>query len=228
MDMDTVKLIESLFRWKMPILIGDTTLYLRIVSDAVLEDARHHALLAARKLRKAMRDPEGDEYLIHLDSMHDADMAELVVSILNMKVRSLAREYLSMNAKPVVPELSDNASQEEQERHLTAKEERDASYLEAMQAHLEAWQADYTTVLNAMSREDLERIYKKERTDKVCEDAFTEAFEFYVLAHSLYLDEACKRRAFTLEEFRDIPTGVKGHVRDTYNALSISSDSLKN
>jgi hypothetical protein len=226
--MDTAKLIESLFRWKKQVTVGETTLYMRVVSDAVIEDARKAALIASRRLRQSLRDVTSDDYLIYLDGVVEFTDEELRNAVTSLSSRDIAREYVNQNPRPVIEPLGDYPTQEQQEEHEAAKEARESEYFEALQAHLVSWQNEFTAGIARLSREQLEAMYKKHRADRVCEDEFTRAFEEFVVAASVYSDEKYRNRAFTVVEYRQLPTKVKEYLRTEYNTLSMQMDDVKN
>lgn len=221
-------LMAKLFQWKSEIEVLGVTFYLKIVTDAVVEDARKHALLVSRRMRRNLRDPLTDEYLMHLDATKDLSDDELKSGLVNLASRDVARAWMNTNPKAPIDPLGDNPSQEEQEQYEAAKEQQETDYLNALQAHLETWQADYEKVMKKQSREQLEAMYRKLRTDRVCEELFGQEFEDYLLAHAIFADPEYKQRAFTIEELSDLPTLVKTRFRDEYNVLSMSMDTIKN
>jgi hypothetical protein len=126
--MDTTQLMEKLFKWKGVVDYDGMQFYVRVVSDAVIEDARRFALLESRKLRKALRDTASDDYLIHIDLVHDLSDEDLRLSVINLSSRDVAREYVNLNPKSVLEPLGDYPTQEEQEQYEEAKERREIDY----------------------------------------------------------------------------------------------------
>jgi hypothetical protein len=224
----TAALMEKLFHWKTELEVLGITFYMKVVTDAVVEDGRKFALLESRRMRRALRNPETDEYLMHLDAVTDLSDDDLKMGLINLASRDIARAWLNNNPRPVLEALGDHPTQEEQEVQEEAKETREEEYFNSLQDHLKLWQTDYEKVVKKQSREQLEGMYRKLRTDRVCEDLFSQRFEDYLLVHAIFTDPEFKQRAFTLDEIQELPTQVKTRFRDEYNTLSMSMDDIKN
>lgn len=221
-------LMAKLFRWRTSVTYNGVTLYLRVVSDATVEDARRAALLAARKLRKELRDQASDEYLLHLDAYDEYTRDELSAVIQIAASREIMREYLNTNPRPRLDPLPDHPSQEQLEEFEAAKADRDEAYITAMQEHVEAWRVEFEQRLATMTDEQLRAGAKRYRTDELCETLFNSVFETYVVAASVYVDERYAKRAFTVEEYKQLPTEVQRTLYDAYNTMNIATDDVKN
>jgi hypothetical protein len=221
-------LLQKLFKWKKHIQYEDVDFYLRIVGDQVVEDARHYALLESRKMRRDLRNPESDAFLIHLDPMKDLDDDDLKAAIVIIAASDIMRDYTAATPKPITPPLGNNPSLEEQEQHELEKEEAEKEYIENVQAYVEEWRVKFMAQLDRVTRENLEKQYAKYRTDRVCLDVFNRTFEDHLVAGSIYSDENYKERSFTFDEFRSLPNDVREVFRDAYVSMSIDPDTIKN
>lgn len=229
--MDTRKmdeLILKLFRFKKEVAFNDITLYLRVVSDAVLEDARQHGLLESRKLRRDLRNHDSDAYLIYLDAIDELDTEQLVNGNINLAMRDIMQEYMAMTPLEQLPALTDNPSLEEQEDYEAAKKERETNYLNDMQTYVDSWKEGYEKSLRAMKRERLLQEFKLKRVDDVCRDLFVKEYESYVLSSAVFVDAEYKVRAFkNVTDFKQAPTDFRDFISREYNNLTVSSDDLK-
>jgi len=228
MTISTDALLAKLFRWKTKETIEGVDFYIRVVSDQAIDDARREALLEARKLRRSLRDPNSDDYLIYLDPLSDLTDDQLRNVVTTSAMREVMRDYFNTNPRPVLPALGDNPTQAEQEEYEVAKEEREGAYIADMEIYVENWRKDFVAMLEKRDTEWLLRTARANRTDQVCEERFSEVFQEYVVAAAIYTDDKYKTRMFTVEQYRQLPTEVKERLRDAYNNMSVSPDQIKN
>ena len=221
-------LMTKLFSWKNHITIEGVDFYLRVVSDHVIDDARREALLAARKLRRTLRDTDSDDYLIYLDPLADLEDDGLRNLIIVVAMREVMREYLNTNPRPIIEPLGDNPTQEEQETYEETKENREGEYLAEMESYVANWRTDFEAGLQKRPRDYLLNMAKANRVDQICEEKFSSVFEDYVVANSIYTDDKYKTRMFTLEQYKELPSDIRLKLRDAYNSLSVSPEQIKN
>ncbi len=225
----TESLLSRLFKWTTSVDINGVKLYVRIVADSTIEDARRHALLTARKLRVALRDVSSDEYLISLEPFdYDWNRENLLAYIQISAAKEVMQEYISSNPKPQLTKLGDNPTQEDLENLEVDKIERDAEYLKAAQEYVEDWRQRFLADLEKRTDDDLRIIAKKYKTDELANALYEKSFEDYILCNSVYTDTNLKQKAFTLEEYKELPNEIKQKFYDAYNSINIGSDDLKN
>lgn len=224
----TNELVQKLFAYKKEVAVNDDVLvYMRIPGDQVVEDARNAALLESRKLRRELRNPESDAYLLHIDAMEDLEDDDLIQACANLAVRDVMRDFVNANPKASLPELSDYPTQAEQEEYAAAKVERENEYLRSLQAYVEDWRKSYTSGLRKQNRDKLKNAFHKLKTDRVCEEKFSEMFEDLIIVEAIFADADCKQRAFTVAEFNNLPSVVKNRLRSEFSTLSISGEDIK-
>jgi len=221
-------IFTKLFDWKKAVDYKGNKFYIRIVSESVVNDAQRYALLESRKLRKLLRDSNTDDYLIYLDSISDLEDDEVVAVAVMAASRDVMRDYMNANPKPQIDPLPDNATQEDLENYEQAKEERDELYIKNMQESVEAWRVDFTNMITNQPRDKKEAIARKHRIDRITEDRFTQEFEDYIVASSIYEDKEYKKRALSLEQYKSLPADVKTFFKDSYNSITIGADDVKN
>lgn len=228
MAINTEALMDKLFKWKTSIKIDDSTFYVRVVSDQVVDDARRSGLLEARKLRRDLRDVNNDEYLLHLDALQDLEEEDLRSLIISNQMKDVMRQYLNTNPRPTIPPLGDNPSQEDQEEYEAVKESRDDEYLKDMTSYVEAWEKEFRSTLSNRTQEQLLHMARQNRVDQVCEARFTEVFENHIVANSVYGDDKYKVKLFTVDQYKQLPVDLKRQLRDAYNSMNIGADDIKN
>lgn len=221
-------LMAKLFRWRKKVEYNGITFYLRVVSDATVEDARKQSLLASRKMRKQLRDDTSDEYLIYLDQYNDLTKEELSAYVQIVASRDVMRDYISNNPRSQLDALPDHPTQEQQEELEAARIQRDLEYVEHMQEAVEAWRVDFEKRLDTMTPETIIKLAKKYRTDELCEGMFNREFESYVVASSIYADDRYTKRMMSVENYRQLPTEVQQILYDAYNTMNVPADEIKN
>ena len=118
--------------------------------------------------------------------------------------------------------------EEQQEQHEADKLQRETDYIEAMTTYVESWRVEYTASISKRTVEELRSLAERYRSDRICEDLFTREFEDRILAASVYADAEYKARAFTYDQYRELPAEVKTVLRNAYNGMNLTSDDLKN
>lgn len=219
---------DKLFNWKHSFEYRGQRFYQRIVSDMVVEDARRFALLESRKLRRELRNENSDDYLIFIDPVHDLSDDEIRNVLVYAASRDVMQDYIRTNPRRVLDRPGDGATLEEQEEYEVQLKERDDEYVEDLRTYIDSWEEKYRAGIKDAPREALVRLYKTAQTDQVCNDRFTQEFEFYVIAHSLFIDEKMTKKAFTFEEFRALPDEARSEFRAEYNKINIGADDIKN
>jgi hypothetical protein len=220
-------MIARLFKFKKQLVYGDVTLYMRIPGDQKVDDIRNESLLASRRLRKALRNPESDEYLLHIDIVEDISDDDLKIACVNLAMRDIMRDYLNNNPRPILPSLGDNPSQEEQENLIAARAQREIDYADSMRAYVEDWRTRYMSGLDKATSDQLKNVYKRLKVDRVCEEEFSSYFEDRIISASVYTDADYAVEAFTIEEFKGLPTEFKTFLREEFTSLNVSGDDLK-
>lgn len=221
------ELISKLFEFTKEVKIKNQKLYLRIPGDNVVEEARRESLLESRKLRRSLRTPDSDDYLIHLDPVEDYDKDEIIAMCLTLGMRDVMRTYIQTHPKPQLTSLGDNPSLEDQEQHEAEKVQRDIDYNDNMRLHIENWRDSYNKTLNNMDIEQVKNVYKRLKTERVCEDTFNREFEDRIMTYSIYTDKDHKKPAFTIDEYRNLPSNIKTELQEEYGSISLGSDELK-
>jgi hypothetical protein len=225
---NTEALMAKLFSWKTVVEFEGSKFPMRVVSDHVIDDARRYALIESRKLRRSLRDENSDDFLIHIDPLRDLDVDDYLNLIIFSAVRDTMRTYMSNNPRPVIEPLGDNPSQEEQENHEADKEKRDEEYIVEMQAYMKSWQDEFKIGLERKTKDQLEILARRYRTDTLCEELFSAVFEEYIVAASIYTDEKYKERMFSLEQFKNLPMALRVKLIDAYRNLNITAEDVKN
>lgn len=228
MKFSNESLLAKLFRWRTTVTYNGVTFYIRVVSDATVEDARKYGLLAARKLRKLLRDVNSDDYMLYLEVYDDYTRDDLSAAIQVAASREVMREYLNANPRQQLEPLPDNPTQEQYEEHEAAKETRDDEFIVGMQEHVEAWRVDFEKRLADMTDDALRAAARRYRIDDLCETAFNREFEAYVVSASVYADDRYTKRAMSVDEYKELPTEVQRILYDAYNNMNVSADDIKN
>lgn len=221
-------LMAKLFRWKTSVDFNGVSFYLRVVSDATVEDARKYALLNSRQMRRSLRNSNTDEYMIYLDQYDDFTKSELNAFIQIAASKETMREYLSNNPRPQLDQLPDSPTQEQIEEYEAARQANQEEYIKTMQDSIEVWRVDFEKALDTQTEDALRAMARKYRTDEVCENVFNAEFEAFIVASSVYGDDKYSRQLFTVTEYKNLPTEVKDVLYNAYNNMNIAADDVKN
>lgn len=223
------QIFSKLFNFKTSFAARGITFYMRVVNDSVVDDARSGALLESRKMRRSLRDPNTTEYLIHLDVINDFTDEELKNLITVNASRDVMREYIQNTPRPQLDPLPTNPTQEQQEEHEAAKNEREEVYWNNLDEHLKQWRDTFMAGLDARDRKYWEFMARRYQTDMICEQVFTEYFEDYVAWNSLYTDDKYKTKVFdSLDAYKQLPADLRAELRAKYNDLTVGADDVKN
>ncbi len=222
-------IFTKLFNFKTSFPLRGITFHMRVVPDSVVEDARSQALLQARRMRRALRDPNTEEYLVHLDVLNDFTDEELMNLITVNASRDVMREWVNRTPKPILEPLGDNPSQEQQEEHEAAREARETEYFDDLENHMKSWRVEFRSSLEKKDRKYWEFMARRHQTDMVCEQEFTKSFEDYIVAHSLYTDDKYKTRLFdSVDAYKELPSDMRDTLAVKYQELTVSADDVKN
>jgi len=91
--------------------------YMRILGDADLNKARVYALRESAKLRRALRDPESDEYLISVKDKEDLTKDDLVNYNIIFSARELTQSLWKNVKVPYPKQPKSDAPLEEMEKY---------------------------------------------------------------------------------------------------------------
>lgn len=229
MAITSEQIFSKLFNFKKTVVVHNITFYMRIVPDSVVEDARSKALLEARKMRRALRDPNTTEYLVYLDVLSDFTDEELQNLIAVNASRDVMRQFIQSTPRPVLEPLGDNPTQEQQEEYVAAKDKQEEDYFNELEEYMKAWRETFTAGLEARDRKYWEFMARRFQTDATCEQVFTDFFEDYIVGSSLYTDDKYKTRLFeSPEEYKQLPSDIRQELRTKYQELTVSTDDIKN
>lgn len=221
------ELLKKLFSYTTTVDYRGTTFYLRLPSVQVVEQARKEALLRSNALRRALRNPDSEEYLVYIDPALDYTKDQLITYCLAKGLLDAAREYRQRTPKPALPKLPDYPTQEQQEEYEVAAQERETQYMEGLKAYLLDYEREYRQALEQRTQEQLFEEYRKMRTDEVCTDTFNRTFETKLMVASVFLDSAHTIPAFTEEEYAALPQAVRALFEQALSNISLTDDDLK-
>lgn len=221
------ELLQKLFTYTTQVTYKGVTFYLRLPNEQVIADARDRALLASNALRRELRNPDSEAYLMYLSPAEDYTQNELQAYVLLQQLLEAMRAYQQRNPKPALPKLSDYPTLEEQEAYAVAQQQRDQEYQAAMETYFEQWREERLRELEQLSREQLLQLYKKHRIDALCQEKFTDVFERYVMAAAVFLDPDFTQPAFTFETYANVPKHIRSMLEQALTSITPTDDELK-
>jgi hypothetical protein len=224
---------SPVFDWFAQQEITDTNgnifkVFIRIVGENELGQAKVFALRKVNELRLKLNDPSSDERLGLLLPKELIDAEQLRATILYFKLQELVREAGKEIKIKYPKEPSDESDIEAhakyQEELDTWQDKLNAKIQEYTNAKYEKVLADYKN----KTTDDLYPEYVKLITLQLCEQEFQNNLRDMCTYFGTYKDEELKERFFSsFTEFENLHSKVKQQFLDFYHDLDLSTDELK-
>lgn len=231
--------LSELFRWKTKIELKDVfdrpmldgekpwVLYLRIVGDNDLSEARNEALKRSRVLRSKLRDFESSEYIANFVGMDSLTKDEMINAIIVSEISDYRDEGLSSIKEEIIPELPDEATLEQQEEYQHKIEEKETKPNEKLLKFIENKGEQRRKELS--EKEDLKKMYVDAIINIRCSEEFLDTFRNYCIYKGTYEDEKYKKLAFdSFEDYLSCASQLKNTISQAYVKLELGIDALKN
>ena len=228
--------LKDLFKWNTEVEIKNkagevlTKLFVRLIGDVDYHQAQQHALLASRKLRKALKDPKTAEHQALCFDLDEREKTDLVFSILLAEVANF-RELAMADLGDAFfdEELPSDASLEDREQQQEAEEKFAKEKSDKLKAKMEEKSEIRKKELEKMSMKDLRKIFVESSINYKCLDEFTNVFREYSTFAGTFSDKNFKKPAFeSFDIFRNAAPNLKRQIMDAYLKLELTGDQLKN
>jgi hypothetical protein len=226
--------IDDLFKWKGQVEITDDqgnvieTLYQRVIGDADIQRARFAALKASKALRKDLKNPESDEYLVNIPLRGELPLEELIAVIIYSKAQELRKKAEEKIQEERVKEPRSDASLEKQENYIEELEQTRKEYDEALYEEIRKQAEKIEADLNTKSYDEVFDLYVAESIELLCRFRMVTTFDEYATFYGTYKDEDYKIRRFSsLEEFQDLATRIKDRLIRNYKLLELNLVDVK-
>ena len=234
--------LDNLFKWSgevhivnqrgEPVLDGGKplVLYQRVVGDADLSEARTHALMCSRVLRKALRDIGSQEYNALIPDTSTLDRETKVDNILNLRFlvyRDEAIRNLIPPRKPVEPEVG--SPLEMYEEYSAAEKEYSNKVDAEVRKSITEIVARERQKLSERSEQEIDKDFEAEVVDALCRAEMVNEFNRYSAYLGTFNDKKFKARAFaSYEEFSNASSALIKQILEAYLSIEVDSETLKN
>ncbi len=226
--------LAKLFNWGRKFEITDkygnpaTDVYIRLVGDAELNQARVKAIRASRELREKLKDQNSDERMVFMpdfDEMTDEAIAELITL---QKVREFVQEANREVDLPLPIEPHTDAPLERQEEYQKLVDEYPQKRQETLNAYVIGRANELTAQLKNENRTYLVKECERQIISARCEEEMIKKFSEYCAFFGTYKDEEFKIRYFEdIDEFENLPTEIQQQFISGYQSLDINVTELK-
>lgn len=227
-DVDITKLFYYKDTFELEINGQTIKIYMRLVGDAELNQARIAALRESANLRKKLKDRNSDESQAYFPDLTAVTKEELINALLSAKYSEIVKSVMDEKKIVLPPEPPSDADLETQEEYQKEVDNFDAKrekeIIEEVNNRLVKLQKEY----ESFSKEQLEDEYLSTSINQLCEYAMIQKFKNACTYFGTFKDSQYKRRMFnSLEEFENLPTKVKEAFNEFYSHLDIHEVELK-
>lgn len=229
--------IAMLFRWKTEVEVADPVtgerykLYIRLVGDADLNKAKVYGYRESAGLRKKLRDENSDERLSYIAEIKDYTTKDILVqTIILLETPEIFNEALKLVADDVLEprEPKTDATQEAWEEYQTKIDNFEIEFQNKIEDSMTYLQAKEQKRLSDYSIEELHELYLNVTINRLCEEAFQNAYYDMCVFMGVYLDDEYTTRAFnSFDEYLNAHPKLKIDLRAKYKDLEIGIDLLK-
>jgi hypothetical protein len=228
--------ISALFKWKLAYTLKGTTgepvlddtgteitVYIRVIGDNDLDEAKKYALRESKKLRLKYRE-HSEDVLPDIDSLTQTELAALVV----LNEASYLYKQAERDTTIPYPHSTDSLHIEDEEIFL----EKLDSYFEDLVAAIDEKAQKLFTERKAyyetLPVETLQNRAKNTYIDKIVELEIVKLYNDAILFYAIYEDEACTRRVFAdIDEVRNAAKFLKEQLYTEYSKLVLTDTELK-
>ncbi len=202
--------------------------YIRLVGDSELNQARVFALRESRKMRDKLKNPDSDEALAFLPNLDDFSKEEIIQLILSAKSGEILRQA-NRDVKITLPtEINSDASLEEQEEYQKEVDNFDEVYNNRLTERISQLIVNEEEKLKELSIDKLKQICLDSIINQIAESVMMDKFRQMCVYFGTYKDKNYTNRLFkSFEEFDKIPPEIKSQLIACYNKLDIGDIELK-
>lgn len=228
-DVDISKLFYYHDKFDLELKNGEKiSVYMRVVGDAELNQARVFALRESANLRKKLRTENSDEALAYLPDLDILDKDGLVKTILASVYSNIIREANNEVKFNLPAEPKSTSSLEEQEEYQEKIDNFDKEYNQLLMDKIEELIKIEETRLQNLSEEQLRKEALNKVINQICELKMIERFQEMCTYFATYKDDKYKERMFqSFEQFDNLPKAIKEQLIMFYNKLEIDEVTLK-
>ena len=216
--------LDQFFRVKSEIeLPGGVKCYLRTLADYEVRERQDRAVLASKKRRDELRDPDSELYKTYIAAIEFATDEDLRASIMALETREITRQVLE-EIQPRYIAFPDDATLEEKHEVIGKREKEEKAVRpkrdKAIKARVKALEKD----LGKRKRNYLvNRMRVAQENARVLQE-FVMAFDRLTVYYSCFKDKRRKERLFkSPEEVGQLSPVVINVLLDQYGRIDQAS-----
>jgi hypothetical protein len=228
--------IAKLFKWKTaytilgasgtPVL-DDTgveiTVYIRVIGDNDLDEAKKYALRESKKLRTQYRE-HPEDILPDVDSLTQSELAALVV----LNEASYLYKQAERDTTIPYPNSMDSLHIEDEEVFLEKLDSYFEDLVAAIDEKAQKLFTDRKTYYETLSLDVLQARAKNTYIDRLIEADLVKLYNDAILYYAIYYDEACTEKVFKdIPEVRNSSKVLKEQLYTEYSKLVLTDTDLK-
>lgn len=205
------------------------TVYIRLVGDAELNQARVFALRCSADMRSKLKDKNSDMHKAYIiENYDDFSKDDLVLLAANYSSSSIAKEALDLVSVPIPTEPKSDAPLEEQERYQKEVDEYPLKRFAVIREKMDELLAERKEKLLSKTKEEVIKEFESLLIATLCEQEMLTKFKEMCTYFGTYKDSGYKNRLFkSYDEFNNVLPDIKKQFIDSYASLEVSSDELK-
>ena len=226
--------ISNLFRWSRTVDIKDgskilATVYMRLVGDVDYQEARNVALKASKRLRVALRNKDSEEYKANLLDSMALTREEKLIGVNIYEMGDYRDEALMVTPEKAPPELPDNPTLEDQEKHQDALDKARTERAQALTDFMDKRSVARREEVSKLSGAEINDIYETALINAKCTEEFGRVFREYQVFRGTFDNKDFTTPSFSsYQEFTDSSLILKNQLTSAYIGLEISGEELKN
>ncbi|MGQ9642360.1 MAG: hypothetical protein ACUVT3_00715 [Ignavibacterium sp.] len=228
-DVDISRLFYYRDKFELETSSGEKIpIYMRVIGDAELNQARVFALRESRKFRKNLHLEDSDEALAYLPDLDSLTKEELIKSIILSESNEIIREANNQVTINLPLEPKSTASLKEQEEYQEKVDNFDDEYNRLLTGKIEEITRNEEARLQRLDEEQLRQEAFNRMINQLCELRMLDRFQAMCTYFATYKDENYKERMFeNFDQFDNLPKEVKEQLVRFYNKLEIDEATLK-
>lgn len=226
--------ISSLFRYgdkfEIDVKKGKKlSVYIRLVGDAELNQARVFALRKSAELRSKLKKEGSDERLAFIPVEYESIPKEsLIEYVTGSFVPEITKEAIQEVIVPYPVEPDSDAPLENLEKYQKEVDEYPKRREEAVREYIKNSTDKKRNQLSKLSTDELAKIFENNMISQLCEEEMLNQFRQKCAYFGTYRDKNYTQKLFkSYEEFENLPPEVKNDIITFYLTLDLGIDELK-
>lgn len=205
------------------------TVYIRLVGDAELNQARVFALRSSADLRSKLKDKSSDERRAFIPENYDDLSNEDIINLIVLySTQDITNDVIKNTEIPIPKEPKSDASLEEQEEYQRLVDAYPLYRVTKIREEVNLKIESLKETLSKKSKDELVVEYERVIIVTLCQQEMLTKFREMSTYFGCFKDKNYKTRLFSsFESFSNILPEIKQQLMDNYISLEVSNDELK-